>query len=148
LVGAMCMRTPDARGEKEMGESKQKKCRRADVSGAGSGNAVRERRPGAVAGLCVTELPETRGTGKWGRTKKCERVAQVYFGMAMRRCRVQGVGPQNFFSSPALRKWFDWHDDVIDARIFRAEREAYLRSLAESLAYRDRIAASRAWRCL
>jgi len=115
-----------------------------------------------------TNLPPTKGRGKWGRKIKRNHRHQdrmrphtaqrriviedrtgggvrvrVTTGVLVERQRTPGVIRQNFFSSPRLREWFENHDALIDARIEMAERAEYERLCRESAAYRARKAAQK-----
>lgn len=79
--------------------------------------------------------------GKWGWTTRRKPVVVVHLGVAVVPNRTPGIRYQDFFSSPLLAGWFARHDDEIDARLFRAEREEYLRNCRLSREYRARKAA-------
>lgn len=76
--------------------------------------------------------------GKWGRPTCRKPVVVVHLGVAVVPNRTPGVRYQDFFSSPLLKAWFMRHDDEIDARLERAEREEYRRNCELSRQYRAR----------
>ncbi len=76
--------------------------------------------------------------GKWGRSSRRKPAVVVHMGMAIVPNRTPGVIYQSFFSSPLLAGWFARHDDEIDARLERAEREEYRRNCELSRQYRAR----------